>query len=463
MDAARTATSATLEQPVRRPCVIIAGGGFAGLAAARALRGCDADVVIIDRRNHHVFQPLLYQVATAVLAPCDVSAPLRQLAQKQRNVGVVLGELVAVDRQARCVEVAAPGLAPRRIGYDYLVLALGVSPSYFGHDEFATHAPCLKNLADAELVRSRILGAFELAEQSDDLVQRRRALTFVLVGAGPTGVELAASIALMARVTLRSNFRRIDPAETRIVLLEAAPRILGSFSESLATDARTRLHELGVEVRTGAPVTAVDANGVTVGGQRIESHTVLWTAGVQAPALTRTLGVETDRAGRLPVDTALTLPADRAIYAVGDIASVVDRGRPVPGIAQAAIQQGRHAGQSIAARIESREPPEPFRYADRGTMAVVGKHFALLQRGRFGTSGFATWWLWAFIHIAYLPQLQNRLRVQVQWLWSYLSGQRGARLIAESNPVQAAAPFDKLVAAPARPLAASAAPPLDPP
>jgi NADH dehydrogenase len=237
------------------------------------------------------------------------------------------------------------------------------------------------------------------------------------------------------------------------VLLEAAPRILGSFCESLAASAQARLRQLGVEVRTGTPVTAVDANGVTVQGQRIESRTVLWTAGVQAPALTRTLGVETDKAGRIRVDDMLALPADGAVYAVGDMAAVIERGRPVPGIAQAAIQQGRHVGRAIAARIEGLPPPEPFRYADRGTMAVVGKNFALLQHGRHGVSGFATWWLWAFIHVAYLPQLQNRLRVQMQWLWSYFSGQRGARLIAESSPAQASALRD-LAAASARPLVA---------
>ena len=440
-------------RPRRRPRVVIAGGGFAGLAAARELRFCDVDVLVIDRRNHQIFQPLLYQVATAVLAPSDVAAPLRQLAQRQRNVSVVLGEVTGIDRDERCVEVASDGLERRRIGYDFLVLALGVSPSYFGHDEFRAHAPCLKNLTDAEPVRSRILGAYERAELSNDIVERNRSMTFVLVGAGPTGVELAASIAQMARVTLRSNFRRIDPALTRVVLLEGAPRILGSFSEALAAAAQARLRDLDVEVRTHAMVTAVDENGVTVGGERIETRTVLWTAGVQAPALTRELGTEIDKAGRLRVGADLTLAADSAIYAVGDVASVTDRGRVVPGIAQAAIQQGRYAGLSIATRVKSMAPPAPFRYADRGTMAVVGKNFALLQKGDFGTSGFFTWWLWALIHLVYLPQLQNRLRVQVQWLVSYFSGQRGSRLIAEPSPVPG--PVVQAATATPPPLAAS--------
>jgi len=435
--AASVQPSPATEGARRRPRVVIAGGGFAGLAAAHQLRFCDADVVVVDRRNHHIFQPLLYQAATALLAPSDIAAPLRQLAERQRNVSIVLGEVVAIDRATREVAIVSPGLERRTIGYDFLVLALGVSPSYFGHDEFRAHAPCLKTLADAELVRSRILGAYERAELSNDIIERSRAMTFVLVGAGPTGVELAASIAQLARVTLRSNFRRIDPAQTRIVLLEGAPRILGSFSESLAADGQAHLQKLGVEVRTGALVTAVDENGVTIGNERIESKTVLWTAGVQAPALTGTLGVETDKAGRLRVDEALALPTDSAVYVVGDIASVFDRGHPVPGIAQAAIQQGRHAGRSIVARIRSSEPPEAFRYFDRGSMAVVGKNFALLQRGSFGSSGFVTWWLWALIHIAYLPQMQNRLRVPVAWLWSYFSGQRGARLIAEPAPLGA--------------------------
>jgi NADH dehydrogenase len=427
MDAAGARASDAEGRPRVRPRVVIAGGGFGGLAAAHQLRFCDADVVVVDRRNHHIFQPLLYQAATALLAPSDIAAPLRQLAERQRNVSIVLGEVVAIDRAAHEVGIVSPGLQPRTIGYDFLVLALGVSPSYFGHDEFRPHAPCLKNLADAELVRSRILGAYELAEQADDPVERSRAMTFVLVGAGPTGVELAATIAQLARVTLRSNFRRIDPAQTRILLLEGAPRILGSFSESLAAQGQAHLAKLGVEVRTGALVTAVDENGVTVGNERIECKTVLWTAGVQAPALTRTLGAETDKAGRLRVSEALALPADSAVYAVGDIASVIDRGHPVPGIAQAAIQQGRHAGRSIAARIRSTEPPQPFHYFDRGSMAVIGKNFALLQRGRFASSGFVTWWLWALIHIAYLPQMQNRLQCSGAMAVVYFSGQRGAR------------------------------------
>jgi NADH dehydrogenase len=415
------------------PRVVIVGGGFAGIAAARELRDCEAEVLLIDRRNHHIFQPLLYQVATAVLAPADIAAPLRQLAEQQANLSVMLGEVTAVDRSARTLTVAPAGMTPRTISFEYLVVATGVRASYFGHDEFAAHAPCLKTLADAEAIRARILSAYERAEQTDDVLQRRRAMTFVLVGAGPTGVELAASMAQMARVTLHRNFRRIDPSETRIVLVEAGPRVLATFDESLGLKTIERLTALGVEVRTGARVEAIDAEGVLASGQRIESATVLWTAGVQGSRLVTMLETNTDRAGRALVEPGLHLVEDVNVFVVGDAASLSQDGQPVPGVAQAAIQQGRHAGRAIVARIrESRLDTPAFRYNDRGSMAVVGKNFAVLQRGRWRTSGITTWLLWALLHIAFLPQLQNRLRVQIQWLWSSVSGQRSSRLIPET-------------------------------
>ena len=415
------------------PRVVIVGGGFAGVAAARELRNCQAEVVLIDRRNHHIFQPLLYQVATAVLAPADIATPLRQLAEQQANLSVMLGEVSAVDRRARTLTVSPAGMAARTIPFDYLVVATGVRANYFGHDEFAAHAPCLKTLADAEGIRARILSAYERAEQTHDVAERRRAMTFVLVGAGPTGVELAASMAQMARVTLHDNFRRIDPAETRIVLVEAGPRVLATFDESLGRKAVERLEALGVEVRVGTRVEAIDAEGVLAGGQRIESATVLWTAGVQASRLVAMLETKTDRAGRACVEPGLHLAEDVNVFVVGDAASVTQDGQPVPGVAQAAIQQGRHAGRAIAARMqEPRMESPPFRYYDRGNMAVVGKNFAVLQRGRWRTSGITTWLLWALLHVAFLPQLQNRLRVQIQWLWSYMSGQRSSRLIPET-------------------------------
>ncbi|MDM0071765.1 NAD(P)/FAD-dependent oxidoreductase [Variovorax sp. J31P207] len=362
-------------RPLARPRAVILGGGFAGVAAARELRFSGADVLLIDRRNHHIFQPLLYQVATAVLAPADIAAPLRQLAEQQDNLSVMLGEVSAVDRQARTLTVAPAGIAPRTIPYDYLVVATGVQSSYFGHEEFAPHAPSLKTLADAEAIRARILSAYERAEQSDDMSERLRAMTFVLVGAGPTGVELAASMAQMARETLRRDFRRIDPAETRIFLVEAGPRALASFDESLARKSAARLEELGVQVRTGTRVDTIDANGVLAGGERIDAATVLWTAGVQASPLVAMLGTKTDRAGRACVAPGLHLPEDDRVFVVGDAASVETDGQRVPAVAQAAIQQGRHAGRAIANGInQSRMQPPPFRYNDRGNMAVVGRN-----------------------------------------------------------------------------------------
>jgi NADH dehydrogenase len=417
-----------------RPRIVIVGGGFAGVAAAGALARCDADVLLIDRRNHHIFQPLLYQVATAVLSPSDVAAPLRQLARRQRNLTVMLGEVTDIDLAARSLRVSSPALPERTVPFDYLIIATGVRPTYFGHDEFAPYAPSLKTLADAEAIRGRILSAYEQAEETEDAEARARALTFVLVGAGPTGVELAASIAQMARVTLVSNFRRIDPAETRILLLEGAPHILPSFHESLSRRAARHLHGLGVEVRTGVMVEKVDALGVSVGGQRIESNTVLWTAGVQASPLIKRLGVPTDRAGRASVGAQLSLAEHPHVFVIGDAASVMQNDRPLPGVAQVAIQQGRHVGRVLRAHLRERPPGAPFSYFDRGSMAVVGKNFALLERGRLRLSGAATWLVWALLHIMFLPQPQNRVRVQIQWLWSYLTGQRSARLIPEAHP-----------------------------
>ena len=413
--------------------VVILGGGFGGVATARALKGIEAEVLLIDRRNHHIFQPLLYQVATAVLAPSEVASPIRQLAQKQPNLSVLMAEVTGVDLAARHVHVSPPSLADRSIDFDYLIVATGVRPTYFGHDDFAAHAPALKTLADAEAIRARILSAYELAEQTDDPAVRARALTFVLVGAGPTGVELAASIAQMARVTLRSNFRRIDPNGTRVLLLEAAGRVLPTFAESLAKKAAARLQAIGVEVKPGVMVERVDAQGVIVAGERIESDTVLWTAGVQGSSVIEHLNANTDRAGRASVGPSLSLADQPPVYVIGDAASVLQDGRPLPGVAQVAIQQGRFVGRSIAAQISSRPNPKSFRYRDRGNMAVVGKNFAVLERGTLRLSGFTIWVVWAFVHVMFLPQGQNRLRVQMQWLWSYITGQRSSRLIPETR------------------------------
>ena len=419
-------------QPTNRKRVVIIGGGFAGIAAARALRRSNAEVVLIDRRNHHIFQPLLYQVATGILSPADIAAPIRQLGERQKNLKVMLAEVTSVDSKLRQVNVADPISGRRAVTFDFLIVAAGMQSSYFGHDEFAKYAPGLKTLSDAEAIRSKILQAFEQAELADDERERARLLTFVLVGGGPTGVELAASIAHMATVTLRRNFRRIDPTKSSIFLLEGGKRVLSTFGESLSAKAAARLAKLGVKVLTGKIVERVDAQGVVAGGISIPSATVLWTAGVAASPVVKTLGSPTDRAGRIPVDAFLKVPGETGVFAVGDVAALNQDGHPLPGVAQVAIQQGHYAGQAVFDLIEGEALQRPFRYFDRGTMAVVGKNFAVLQRGGIRTSGFTTWLLWVAVHVMFLPQLQNRLRVQRQWFWSYWTGQRGSRLISEA-------------------------------
>jgi NADH:ubiquinone reductase (H+-translocating) len=414
--------------PTKQKRVVIIGGGFAGIAAARALKRCDAEVVLIDRRNHHIFQPLLYQVATAVLAPAEIAAPIRQIEEKQKNLAVMLAEVTAIDLNSRSVNLSYPTSGTHKIAFDFLIIAAGMQSSYFGHDEFARYSPALKNLNDAEIIRTKILSAYELADLTDEEGERSRLLTFVLVGGGATGVELAASMAQMAAVTLRGNFRHIDPAKTSIVLIEGGNRILPTFAESLSRKAARRLEKLGVKVLTGTKVEKVDEQGVVAGGKRIPSATVLWTAGVTASPVVKTLGFPTDRTGRLPVDSFLMVPGVNGVFAVGDVATLK---RALPGVAQVAIQQGRYVGQVISRQLKGRMPRRPFRYFDKGNMAVVGKNFAVLQRGRIRLSGFVTWLIWVFIHVMFLPQLQNRLRVQRQWFWSYLTGQRSSRLIPE--------------------------------
>jgi len=425
-------TVVEVPRPDRKRVVII-GGGFAGIAAARALRHADAEVLLIDRRNHHIFQPLLYQVATAVLSPAEIAAPIRELEAKQRNVSVLLAEVTGVDVASRTIEAIAPGVGVRKIAFDYLVVATGMHLNYFGHDEFAKYAPGLKSLGDAETIRAKILGAFELAATTEDKGERARQMTFVLVGAGPSGVELAASLAHLVKVTLRGNFHRIDPAKARIILLDGAKRVLPTFSESVSRMVTGRLNKLGVKVVTDVKVETVDEKGVIAGGNRIPSATVLWTAGVAASPIPKMLGTKTDRAGRALVDPFLKVIEAPGVFVVGDAASVMQDGHPVPGVAQPAIQEGRYVGRLIAKELKGRKVKRPFRYFDKGNMAVVGKNYAVLERGWLHTGGFLTWLVWAFVHILSLPQLQNRLRVQHQWLWSYFTGQRSSRLIPETN------------------------------
>jgi NADH dehydrogenase len=419
------------ETRAARKRVVIVGGGFAGLAAAHALRHTDVEVVLIDRRNHHIFQPLLYQVATAVLSPAEIAAPIRQLEARQRNVTVLMAEVTGVDVSSRTLEAVPPGLEARKIAFDYLVVATGMRPSYFGHDEFAQFAPGLKNLNDAETIRAKILGALELAATTEDEDERARQLTFVLVGAGPSGVELAASLGELMKVTLRGNFRRIDPAKASIILLDAGNRVLPTFVEPLSRRVTRRLTQLGVKVLTGVKVETVDQQGVVAGGTRIPSATVVWTAGVAASPIPKMLGTKTDRAGRALVDPFLRIVEAPGVFVVGDAASVMQNEHPVPGVAQAAIQEGQYVGRVIAKELRGQKIAHPFSYFDKGNMAVVGKNYAVLERGRLHTSGFFTWLVWAFVHILSLPLLQNRLRVQRQWLWSYFTGQRSSRLIPE--------------------------------
>jgi len=411
------------------PVVVIVGGGFGGLAAAKALKDAPVQVILIDRTNHHLFQPLLYQVATSELTPGQIGSPIRAILRKQPNTIVLLGEVTAVDKDERCVVVSDADRVGVRVNYDYLILATGATHSYFGHEEFRKHAPGLKNLADAVAVRNKILSAFEVAEAEEDPRLHRDLLTFVLVGAGPTGVEMASAIAVLVRNTLRSEFRRIDPASARIVLVDQSPRVLGSFSQELSSAAKKRLEELGVEVLAGRSVEKVDAMGVIAGGERIVSNTVIWTAGVAPSPAAKWLNTESDRAGRARVQKDLSVAGHPEIFVVGDTATFEENGKPLPGVAQVAMQQGRYAGRLIASRIAGKPAPRPFRYFDKGNMAVVGKGFAVLQSGRLNLSGLLAWLAWAGVHLQFLAQSNLRVSVFIQWVWTYLTGQRGSRLI----------------------------------
>jgi NADH dehydrogenase len=411
------------------PRVVIVGGGFAGLAAAKALKHTPAHITLIDRTNHHLFQPLLYQVATSELTPGQIGSPIRNILRKQSNTTVVVGEVTGVDKDEKRIFGNAFDRSQVSIPYDYLVLATGVTHSYFGHDEFARHAPGLKTLADAVAVRNKILEAFEQAEAEEDPARHRDLLTFALVGGGPTGVEMAGAIAVLVRNALSSEFRRIDPRSARIFLLDRSPRVLGSFSERISLAAKQRLESLGVEVRLGQAVDQIDADGVVVAGEKIYSRTVIWTAGVAPSPAGKWLGVATDRAGRVSIQGDLSVPGCPDVFVIGDTATLDQDGRPLPGVAQVAIQQGRYAGKLIHRRITGQPRPAPFRYFDKGNMAVVGKGFAVLESGKIQATGLVAWLAWAQVHLHFLAQSSLRVSVFVQWVWTYLTGQRGSRLI----------------------------------
>ena len=413
-----------------RPRVVILGAGFAGLTAAKDLAGAAADVTVIDRQNYHLFQPLLYQVATAGLSPAQIAAPIRSILRRQSNVTVRLARVIGIDKAARKVETD-----DGCIGYDWLIVATGARHAYFGHDEWEPYAPGLKRIDDATLLRRRILMAFEKAESAAADMMRRRELNFVVVGGGPTGVELAGAIAELAKKALARDFRNIDPRQARIVLLEAGDRVLPALPPSLSARARRALQKLGVEVRLGAAVTACAAEGVVVGGREaIASDCVIWAAGVAASPAAKWLGANKDRAGRVKVNPDLSLPGHPEIFVVGDTALVLQQdGRPVPGLAPAAKQQGAYAAAAIRRLLAGGGRPEPFRYRDLGSLATIGRASAVADFGWFRVSGYVAWLLWGAVHILFLIGFRNRITVLMEWLWAYVTFQRGARLITGST------------------------------
>jgi len=414
--------------PTVTPRVVIVGGGFGGINAARALREAPVNVTVIDRNNHHLFQPLLYQVATGVLSPAEISAPIRNVLRKQKNTEVIMGEVTGVDTEARRVL-----MGNESIPYDYLILATGARDSYFGHNEWAEFAPGLKSIVQATAIRREILLAFERAEKEPNPEKRRALLTFVLVGAGPTGVEMAGAIGGLSHKTLVSDFRHINPKDARVVLVEALPRILMPFDERLARKAHNALRSLGVEIRTSSPVEVIDSEGVVIAGERIASRTVIWTAGVGASPAGQWLGTETDRAGRVKVGSDVAVPEHPNIFVIGDTASFTQDGKPLPGVAQVAIQQGHYVASLIADRAAGKPHPDVFHYIDKGSMAVVGRFYGIVSIGKFRIAGLVGWFLWLVLHLMYLIGFRNRLVVGFQWLVYFTTFNRGARLITFDN------------------------------
>jgi NADH dehydrogenase len=411
-----------------RPHVVIVGAGFAGLAAARGLARAAVRVTLVDQRNHHVFQPLLYQVATAGLSAPEIAAPIRRILWKQKNVTVLLAEARAVDAAGRQLL-----LTDGAIGYDFLILATGATHSYFGHDDWARHAPGLKSLEDALDVRRRILLAFEEAEREEDPQRRKEWLTFVVVGAGPTGVELAGSLAEIARHTLARDFRRIDPRSAQVILIEGTARVLPPYPPELSDKARQQLEALGVRVRTGAMVTGVDEQGILLGEERLPARTVLWAAGVAGSPMGRSLGAPLDRAGRVKVNPDLSIPDHKEIFVIGDLAAVEQDGRPVPGVAPAANQMGVQAAGNVL-RAVAGGASVPFRYKDKGSLATIGRKAAVADLGRLRLTGFPAWAAWLGIHVFFLIGFRNRFAVLFDWAWAYFSYERSARLILSPKP-----------------------------
>ena len=423
------------------PHVVIVGGGFGGLTAAQSLRTAKVRITLVDRSNHHLFQPLLYQVAMAGLSPAEIASPIRAILARQKNARVLLAEATDFDLERRVVKLRDD---EGELGYDFLVVATGAQTSYFGHDEWAPYALGLKSLAEALEIRERVLLAFERAERESDASKREHLLTFVVIGGGPTGVELAGAIAELAKHVLARDFRSIDLAATRVVLLEAGPRILGAFSEKLSQKAVDQLAELGVEVRTGARVTNIDARGVHLGDELLASATVLWGAGVRATPLGEKLGAPLDRAGRLLVEPDLTIPGHPEVFAIGDMATRNGAdGKPLPGVSPVAMQQARCAARSIRAALAGK-PRQTFRYLDKGSMATIGRSRAIAELRGLRLSGFFAWCAWLLVHLLYLIGYRNRLAVMFDWFWSYVTYRRGARLITHVRalPEAPARPVD---------------------
>jgi NADH dehydrogenase len=413
-----------------RPHVVILGGGFAGLQAARALARAPVRVTLVDRRNHHLFQPLLYQVATASLSPADIASPIRSVLRKQKNVQVWLGDVEDIDTAARTVLLQDGALT-----YDYLVVATGVAHAYFGHPEWEACAPGLKTVDDAVEMRRRFLTAFEAAEREADPEARRRLLTFVIVGAGPTGVELAGAMVEIARQVMPTDFRAVDTSSARVLLLEGAPRVLPSYHEDSSGRAQRQLEALGVEVRTGAFVTDIGPDRVRVGDEEIAAGNVFWAAGVAASPVGAALGVPLDRSGRVHVGPDCSIPGHPEVFVIGDLASFEQNGDPIPGVAPAAMQMGRYVGRAIASDLKGGER-KPFHYVDKGALATIGRAAAVAEFGRLHISGLPAWLVWVGVHIMYLIGFRNRIVVMIQWAWAWLFYQRGIRLITGETSLQ---------------------------
>ena len=415
-----------------KPRIVVVGGGFGGLAAIKALKGSGAHITLIDKRNHHLFQPLLYQVATTSLAPAEIAWPIRHLVHRRTDVRTLMGEVAGVDGHRKEVALADGTMVP----YDYLILGTGARHAYFGHSDWEPYAPGLKTLEDATAMRRRLLVAFEKAELEGDPARRRELLTFVIIGGGPTGVELAGAVIELARITLRDDFRNFRPEDARVVLIEAGPRVLSNFKPAMTEYAQRALKELGVEVLLGTPVTAVHADGVDTANGSIKSNTVIWAAGVLASPAAKWLGVEADKAGRVKVREDLSVPGYPEVFAIGDTAVLP---KPIPGIGDAAKQAGRHAAHVIRARLRGDATEMPFHYHHLGDIATVGRSRALIDFGWLKLTGWIGWWTWGFAHIYFLIGMKNRIFIALNWLWIYLSGYRSARLITQDEPTPASA------------------------